>query len=68
MLSFAALTGDELSKRLNYLGIFVGIVGILTVYPAEVLTEIFGVSQIVWFFWLGIAMMKNSHSKAGLAQ
>ena len=62
MLSFAALKGDELSKRLNYFGLFVGIVGILTVYPAEVLTEIFGVSQIVWFSWLGAAMLASSKS------
>ena len=60
LLSFAALKGDELSKRLNFLGIFVGIVGVLTVYPAEVLTEIFGVSQIVWFSWLGAAMLASS--------
>jgi len=62
LLSFAALKGGELSKSLNYFGIFVGIVGILTVYPAEVLTEIFGVSQIVWFSWLGAAMLSSSKS------
>jgi len=62
LLSFAALKGNELSKRLNYFGIFVGIVGILTVYPAEVLTEIFGVSQIVWFTWLGVIMLASSKS------
>ncbi|GAA5194715.1 hypothetical protein [Ferrimonas gelatinilytica] len=62
LLSFAALKGDEFSQRLNYFGIFVGIVGILTVYPAEVLTEIFGVSQIVWFSWLGAAMVASSKS------
>ncbi|WP_076408934.1 DUF4386 family protein [Shewanella sp. UCD-KL12] len=63
LLSFAALKGNELSKRLNYFGLFVGIVGILTVYPAEVLTEIFGVSQIVWFSWLGATMVASSKSK-----
>ena len=62
LLSFAALKGGELSKRLNFLGICVGIVGILTVYPAEVLTEIFGVSQIVWFSWLGAVMLSRSKS------
>lgn len=60
LLSFAALKGDEFSKKLNYFGLFVGIVGILTVYPAEVLTEIFGISQIVWFSWLGAAMLASS--------
>jgi hypothetical protein len=62
LLSFAALKGDELSKRLNYLGLFVGIVGILTIYPAEVFTEIFGISQIVWFSWLGAVMLASSKS------
>lgn len=62
LLSFAALKGDELSKLLNYFGIFVGFVGILTVYPAQVLTEVFGVSQIVWFSWLGVTMFSSSKS------
>ena len=62
LLSFAALKGGELSKRLNYFGVFVGTIGILTVYPAEVLTEVFGVSQIVWFSWLGVAMLASKKS------
>ncbi len=62
LLSVAALKGNELSKKLNYFGAFVGIVGIVTVYPADVLTEIFGVSQTVWFSWFGIVMLKNSKS------
>ncbi|XOV77362.1 MAG: hypothetical protein ACFHVJ_10400 [Aestuariibacter sp.] len=62
LLSCAALKGNELPKSLNYLGVFVGTVGVLTIYPAEVLTEIFGVSQIVWFSWLGAAMLKTSKS------
>lgn len=62
LLSIAALKGKELHKTLNYLGLFVGVVGILTIYPAEVLTEIFGISQIVWFSWLGVSMLSNSKS------
>lgn len=60
LLSLAALRGAALPKSLNYVGLFVGTVGILTVYPADVLTEIFGISQIVWFAWLGSAMLKVS--------
>ncbi|WP_068547708.1 DUF4386 family protein [Thalassotalea crassostreae] len=63
LLSIAALKGNEFSKGLNYLGIFVGVVGILTVIPAEVFTEIFGVSQIVWFSWLGISLLTSSKSE-----
>ena len=62
LLSIAALKGEELYKTLNFLGIFVGTVGILTIYPAEVFTEIFGISQIVWFSWLGVAMLMSRQS------
>lgn len=62
LLSFAALKGNEPPKTLNYFGLFVGIVGILTIYPAEVFTEIFGISQIVWFSWLGVTMLASSKS------
>jgi hypothetical protein len=59
LLSTAALKGNELSKKLNYFGLLVGSAGILTVYPADVLTEIFGLSQIVWFVWLGSHMLRS---------
>jgi len=57
LLSIAALKGNALSTKLNYLGVFVGLAGIFTVYPAEILTEVFGLSQILWFTWLGIVML-----------
>jgi hypothetical protein len=59
LLSIAALKGNELSKALNYFGLLVGSAGILTVYPADVLTEIFGLSQIIWFVWLGSHMLRS---------
>ena len=58
LLSFAALKGGELSKRLNYFGLFIGIVGILTVYPAEVLTEIFWYKPNCMVFLVG-----SSHAR-----
>ncbi len=60
LLSVAGLKVNELPKLLNCLGLFIGSVGILTIYPAEILTEIFGLGQIVWFSWLGMAMLINS--------
>ena len=57
LLSIAALKTSELSTPLNYFGIFVGFAGIFTVYPAEILTEIFGLTQIIWFAWLGVTML-----------
>jgi hypothetical protein len=59
LLSIAAIKADDLSRKFNYLGIFVGFFGILTIYPAEILTEVFGLSQIVWFSWLGLIMLKQ---------
>jgi len=62
LLSAAALKINEFHKSLNCFGIFIGIIGILTIYPAEILTEIFGLSQIIWFSWIGLAMLKNNQS------
>jgi hypothetical protein len=57
LLSIAALKSNAFSKKLNYLGMFVGLAGISTVYPEETLTEIFGLSQILWFLWVGLALI-----------
>ncbi|MDB1125112.1 hypothetical protein [Vibrio algarum] len=60
LLSIAALKSNAFCKKLNYLGLFVGVAGIFTVYPADILTEIFGLSQIIWFSWLGYIMLVES--------
>lgn len=62
LLSVAGLKVTELPKLLNGLGLFIGSVGICTVYPAEILTEIFGLGQIVWFSWLGVTMLASRQS------
>lgn len=62
LLSLAALKINEFPKPLNCLGIFIGFVGIVTIYPAEILTEIFGLGQIVWFSWLGLTLLMSSKS------
>lgn len=59
LISIAALKASTFSKGLNYLGVIVGIAGIATVYPDDTLTEIFGITQIVWFVWLGVSMVKQ---------
>lgn len=60
LLSCAALKAKVWPRSLNYLGLAVGTAGILTVYPAEILTEIFGLSQILWFLFLGLFMLRKS--------
>ncbi len=57
LLSCAALKSNQFSKTLSYLGLFIGLAGIMTIHPADVLTEIFGIGQIVWFIWLGTNML-----------
>jgi hypothetical protein len=54
------LRARGLPKVLNYFGVVIGAVGILSDVPGlDVLTAVFGVSQIVWFVWLGIVMLRS---------
>ena len=63
LLSWAALSAGKLPKVLNYIGVLVGLAGILTVVPAfNVLMDVFGLGQIVWFAWLGIVMLRENPS------
>jgi len=66
LLSIAALKSKALPKALNSFGLFIGLVGVCTVYPADVLTEIFGLGQIMWFIWLGIIMLMKRPNQASL--
>lgn len=59
LLSIAALKYSFFSKPLNYLGLLVALAGILTILPFDVFKEVFGISQIVWFVWIGIALISN---------
>ncbi|WP_025743530.1 DUF4386 family protein [Aquimarina pacifica] len=59
LLSGIAIKGNLFSKPLVFLGIIVGIAGVLTVYPLDLFTEIFGISQIIWFLWIGIFMIRK---------
>ena len=63
LLSWAALRAGNLPKMLNYIGVLIGLAGILTVVPAfDVLMDVFGLGQIVWFAWLGIFMLRENPS------
>ncbi|WP_196140454.1 DUF4386 family protein [Aliikangiella sp. G2MR2-5] len=66
LISLAALKAKEFSRGMNYLGLIVGASGIATIYPDEVLTEIFGVTQIIWFVWLGISMLGQSNANKSI--
>jgi hypothetical protein len=61
LISWAALRTGQLSKVLNYIGVVIGLAGIMTVVPAlgELGGMIFGLGQIVWFLWVGIIMLRK---------
>lgn len=61
LLSIAAFKYSFFSKPLNYLGLLVALAGLLTILPFDVFKEIFGISQIVWFIWIGISMIRKPY-------
>jgi hypothetical protein len=65
LISWAALRAGELSKVLNYLGVVIGVAGIISIVPAlaELFIYIFALGQIVWFIWLGILLLRSNPGK-----
>jgi hypothetical protein len=59
LLSVAGLRNGGLPRTLSYFGFLVGAVGLITVVPAlgEIGGMVFGLTQILWFAWLGIVML-----------
>lgn len=66
LVSIAGLRHRRLSAGLHWLGIVVGVFGVLTLLPLTVFNELagmkdlFGLSQIIWFIWLGITLKPTS--------
>ena len=62
LVSIAALRSKGLPKALNILGLVVGGIGILTIVPVlNNLVAVFGVSQIIWFTWIGIVLLRSTN-------
>jgi hypothetical protein len=66
LVSWAALRTGEFSRVLNYLGVVVGVAGIISIVPAvsELFIYIFALGQIVWFIWLGIVLLRSNPGRA----
>jgi Domain of unknown function (DUF4386) len=66
LVSLAALRAGGLPRVLNLLGLSVGAVGIISLIPGltDLLTGVFGLSQIIWFVWLGIVLLRSNPGKA----
>lgn len=64
LVSLAALRTGGLPKGLNILGLLVGAVGIITILPGLTdLVGVFGLSQLIWFVWLGIVLLRSNPGK-----
>jgi len=61
LVSWAALRAGEFPRVLNYVGLLIGVAGILSAVPAlgEIGGAIFGLGQIVWFVWMGIVLVRG---------
>jgi hypothetical protein len=64
LVSLAALRAGGLPKGLNILGLLVGAVGIITIFPGLTgLTSVFGLSKIIWLVWLGTVLLRGNPAK-----
>ncbi len=65
LVSLAALRAGALRKGLNILGLIAGTIGIFSIIPGLTdLTGAFGLSQMVWFVWLGIVLLRSNPGPA----
>lgn len=71
LLSIAGLQQQRFAKALHLLGLIVGSLGILTVlHTVPYLKDAFGITQLIWFIWLGVSLLRWEASKgngAGLS-
>ena len=65
LVSLTALRAGGLPKGLNILGLLVGAAGIISLIPGltDQMTGVFGLSQIIWFVWLGIVLLRSNPGK-----
>jgi hypothetical protein len=66
LVSLAALRVGGFPKGLNILGLWVGAVGIISIIPGltDLMIGVFGLSQVIWFVWLGIVLLRSNPSRA----
>lgn len=61
LFGWAALRAKELPRGLNYLGVVIGVAGIVSVVLAALgLMVVYGLGLILWLVWLGIVMLRKN--------
>ena len=61
LVSIVSLRSRSLPRSLSWLGLAVGVAGLLSIIPPLSATAyVFGLLSILWFAWLGIAMLKSA--------
>lgn len=61
LISLMGLKHPAFSLSLNLNGIIVSIAGTLTIIPSlDFMASIFGLTQIIWFIWVGIVIIQTS--------
>lgn len=69
LVSWVALRGGALPKALGWLGVAIAAVGLTSVVPPLHDAAIaFGLLQIVWLVWLGVALTMTQATAAGVEQ
>jgi hypothetical protein len=65
LLGWAALQARALPRALNYLGVAIGVAGVLSVVLASLgLMAVYGLGLIIWLAWLGVVMLRGSTNLA----
>lgn len=60
LVSLAGLRTGSLPKWLNMLGLLIGAAGVISIVPGLTgLIEVYGLSKIVWFAWLGLVLLRT---------
>jgi len=61
LVSLAALRSGGLPKGACILGLLTGAVGIISLLPGLTdLVALFGLSQMVWYAWVGIVLLRSN--------
>lgn len=62
LISLAGMRAHAFSKGLSILGLVIGSLGIISLIPmlTGTLTPIFGLTQIIWFIWMGVVLLRSN--------